>query len=302
MNRYIKEHFLSGKYIDEQEASNSGVFHNKLGWVDHLIGNDMIFSHRKTHYTRQNFPEALHAHDFFEVSIYIDGNIDYINENTLIVPSPFSVVWFRPGTTHSARLLASSDYERYIMYFTEDFFSDGRSVSPMTDFMSNSGGGYLDLPGNECAKMKQLLENAETAADSKKAYGKLLLKALIIEIFDIINSTNAASNIGENPHDSMLKVKQYIDNEYTTLTSVAEIAESFFYSREHLSRQFKASFNISISEYIEKKRIRKSLELLQSINITDAAYEVGFRSQSAFIEAFKRQMHCLPSVYRSSLK
>ena len=101
--------------------------------------------------------------------------------------------------------------------------------------------------------------------------------------------------------DTTAKIKQYIDTHYATITSVNEIAEHFFYTREHLSRIFKESFNISVAQYLSRKRVLESLPLLSTLGATNAGYTVGFRNHLTFINAFKRIMGCLPSEYKAKL-
>ena len=38
------------------------------------------------------------------------------------------------------------------------------------------------------------------------------------------------------------------------------------------------------------------------MSVAEAAYAVGFHSQSTFISAFKKTMGCLPSEYKTQLK
>ena len=100
----------------------------------------------------------------------------------------------------------------------------------------------------------------------------------------------------------MGEIKLYIDENYTSINSITDIANRFFYSREHLSRKFMQTFNISVAHYLSRRRITESLTLLETMNIADVAYAVGFHSQSAFINAFKQNMHCLPSEYKARLR
>ena len=81
---------------------------------------------------------------------------------------------------------------------------------------------------------------------------------------------------------------------------MSEIAAHFFYSREHLSRRFKHAFNLSVSEYLAKRRVGESLVLLQSESVANTALRVGFHSQSSYIAAFKRYIGCLPSEYKGA--
>lgn len=116
----------------------------------------------------------------------------------------------------------------------------------------------------------------------------------------MLNSPELLVEKGNAHTESMALVKKYIDMKYANIQSVLEVAEHFYYSREHLSRAFKSSYNISISEYLRNRRVVESTKLLSTISVAEAAYTVGFNNQSAYISAFKSHMGCLPSEYKKS--
>ena len=143
-----------------------------------------------------------------------------------------------------------------------------------------------------------ILRKIDERLDSHAPCGGLLSKAAIIELFGIFNSADIAVNKPIISTDFCMEIKNYIDTEYASITSQECIASRFHYSREHISRKFKDAFNISVSDYVAKRRVLESLPLLKEISSADAAYEVGFKSQSAYIAAFKKNMGCLPCEYK----
>jgi len=168
--------------------------------------------------------------------------------------------------------------------------------------MLNSTGTHMTLSEKKFEELLEMLRKADTLARTNQPYGELVLKSLVIEIFYILNSEETNIQMGETLTDTMGEIKRYIDVNYATINSISDIADHFFYSREHLSRKFMQAFNISTAQYLSKRRITESLILLEHMNVAEVAYAVGFRSQSAFINAFKQNMHCLPSKYKSKRK
>ncbi len=272
------------------------------GWSDTAVDSELIYSHRDTWYSRETFTEKFHVHQYYELIVYIKGNVEYINENSLISPSPYMVTWFRPGQLHTGRLLSPSQYERYVLYFSPNFFSIDNRKTPIFDFINNSAGTHMTLTKKKFNELLAILSKADELTETKEPFGELVLKSLLIEFFYVLNSQQTHIHEGDELVESMAEIKHYIDLEYAVITSVSEIADHFFYSREHLSRKFKQSFNMSIAQYLSRRRIQESLALLQHMSVTDAAYAVGFRSQSVFITAFKKNMGCLPSEYKAKLK
>jgi AraC-like DNA-binding protein len=74
-----------------------------------------------------------------------------------------------------------------------------------------------------------------------------------------------------------------------------EVGCSTFY----LSRVFAQETGASIPKFLRMKRIEKAAELIKTgrMNVTEAAFAVGYSSLSAFTKAFVEQMGCCPGLY-----
>ena len=294
LEHYILAHFQSGAYVGAENGT--GMYENVLGWYDSVVSPSLIFSHRDTYYTRESFTEGLHNHDFYELLIYIDGDIEYIKDDTVIHPQKYSAIWFTPGQMHTARMLSPSRYERYVIYFYEDFFKNGDSFTPIMDFIEK--GPALNPDENLKKSLKRALKGIDTALSSDSPYRKLLAQSYLTQIFAGLDSSTEIRQEYSEIDTEMARVKRYIDSEYASIGSIEQIAEKFYYSREHLSRKFRAEFNIPIYDYLIKRRINESLPYLENGSVAQASYAVGFHSQSSYIAAFVKNMGCLPSEYK----
>ena len=297
VEEYIKAHSEGEKYLPQGNG-----FCNLKGWTDTPVGQEMIYSHRSTYYTKESFTEGLHAHEYYELVIYVSGEVEYIKENARTAPTTLTAVCFPPGLMHTARLTAASRYERYVLYFTPAFFTLDGICTPMTAFADSEGSFAIRIPEGMAGAVREILARADEAAASAQPYVGLLLRAHLTELFGILNSSAMQREQAHECADTIAAVKQYIDREYAAIAGISDIVEAFFYSREHLSRAFRRAYNISISKYLAKRRVMESLPLLQKMNVTDAAFAVGFHSQSAYIAAFRQHMGCLPSAYKAKYK
>ena len=157
--------------------------------------------------------------------------------------------------------------------------------------------GSLKLSRKATDEMIAILKKIDQTLQERKSYKELLVNALLVELFDLINSEEAEAISGVSSRDNATRIKQYIDSNYATINSVNEIAEHFFYSREYLSRIFKEAFNISVAQYLSRKRIMESLHILTTSGATNAGQSVGFHNHQSYINTFKKVMGCLPSEY-----
>ena len=101
----------------------------------------------------------------------------------------------------------------------------------------------------------------------------------------------------------MLDIKHYVDHNFQALNTTAEIAAHFFYSREYVSRVFKQHYNINLSEYLVNQKINHAKRLLEQGNsVSFSCNEAGFKSTSAFINAFRMRTNMTPAEYKRSCK
>lgn len=297
------QHRLKFKnYVGQVSDKPLKCFEHIAGWIDTVVDNQLIFSHRDFMYDTNTFPDRLHSHDYYELVFYVRGHVRYITENTQTDGTPYLITWIKPGQPHACIILEPCYYERYAIYFSREFFSIGNQQYSMPDFISQSFGTHMILPKNIFHELLDLLKKAEQTIEARKPYAELVLKSILIEFFYLLDSQEQQIQTGKRLTGRAGQIKCYIDEKYASISSIGEIAEHFFYSREHLSRKFKQTFGVSVADYLSRRRIMASLPLLESMSIAEAAYAVGFHSQSAFINAFKSIMYCLPSEYKNQRK
>ena len=295
----VNKHLKSGKYLPI-EGSGGRSYRHVLGWTNHLIGHSLLYSHRVTEYARENFDEAYHAHAFFELILFIRGNVDFICNQNILAPPAFSVVWSRPGEFHNARLLGEGCYERYVFRFDSDaFFYEGREYA-LLEFMEQEGNSFSVAPEHQRMLLSILEEIDHDLAQPDPNH--LLAYAGFLRFLGALNRIACTPRAkGAALPQNVLEIKRYIEEHYTSIHSVNEISKSFFYSREHISRLFKQYFNMSVAEYLTRYRVARSMEMLErGESVTDTCFASGFGSMSAFSASFRRVTGCLPSHWARS--
>lgn len=286
-------------------SSSPGLkeYQHILGWTDYWIGDHLVFSHRKNRHTHVTFPERLHSHDYYELVILRKGDISYISDNQYISPHPCSLLLFHPGSVHTAKLMAESDYERYVFLFDEESFNlFSADVTPLS-FLYN-GAVHIEFPPELEDTLFSELRKITNTLSVKRDDTALLAYSLIAQLLCLIDRHAIISkqNVLSIPQN-ILKVKQYIDDNYLTINTTAEIADHFFYRREYVSRSFKAFFNSNLSDYVTSLKIRHSQQMLRKgASVTDACFKSGFRNMSTFTSSFRNSVKMTPSAYRKAMK
>lgn len=85
---------------------------------------------------------------------------------------------------------------------------------------------------------------------------------------------------------------------------IAEICSAIGISRMQLHRKIKALTGKATSRYIRSIRLHKALQLLlqTSLNISEIAYEVGFRNHAYFSATFLEEFGLTPKEARENGK
>lgn len=109
--------------------------------------------------------------------------------------------------------------------------------------------------------------------------------------------------VDHSPHSAVVKdITAILVNQYKQNLVLTDIAEQVGLSPYYLERLFKKETFETPRTYLEKVRIDKAVQLLQSTNLTnlEICYEVGFQSPSNFYKVFRNLKNCSPSEFRKN--
>jgi ligand-binding sensor domain-containing protein/signal transduction histidine kinase/DNA-binding response OmpR family regulator len=91
-------------------------------------------------------------------------------------------------------------------------------------------------------------------------------------------------------------IEKNIDNDRF---SVADITQTLGVSRSLLHVKMKNLLNISMGDYIRKKRLNKACELLcEGYNVSETTYQTGFADPNYFSKCFKKEFGVRPTDYQ----
>lgn len=86
------------------------------------------------------------------------------------------------------------------------------------------------------------------------------------------------------------RIKQYAKENYAEGITLEETAETFYVSKEYLSKTFKATVGRGFSEYVTSLRMQRAKELIvdYKVPIKEAGELVGYMDQAHFYKTFKK--------------
>ena len=291
---------LLSHYTEQQRKRYPEI----INWENRIIIDKLSYSYRDTVYDKSTYPSNLHYHDYYELVIPEEGNIRYICEDRVYYPRHGDIILIPPHKFHmSAINCERTRYKRHVFYFYP-FAFDSIGHSSLTSFLNEKTKAPLfSLHSSKSQiELHNQLQLLRCASDMPASpLNEALMLAHVIHIFYLLNKRKSQfeTELVSLP-EIVLMIQRYIDSNFSQISSVTDVAEHFFYSREYVSRSFAKYFNTTISNYITKRKVAKSQELiLKGLPMIDISYQVGFGSVSTFIRSFKTVTGMTPTEYRS---
>lgn len=180
-----------------------------------------------------------------------------------------------------------------------------RSMDYRTDIFEfkSSLGNFIFNVATMLGKMKVetgSLENAKydyfRKIDEARYAGEAIavVEAFIREAERAIGETNTSVN------PNMDRLLEYIQDHYADPITLTGVARQFHFNASYLSSYFASYNGEGFSEYLNKIRLEKAMELLLTteLTISEISASVGYSDQSYFTKVFKKQTGISPSQFR----
>jgi len=261
------------------------------------------------HYLDDTPPKVeFHQHPFYELFFFLDGNVNYSIEGKTYHLRPGDILLTNSLDIHRPEILPGRPYERVIIWLEDRFFEQMRAGGDdlAACFADAARKDYRCVrpPQSSLIRLRSLCGKISQAQNSTKLGSYTLVCAHLFEFlvevcrcyFDMVDIIY--EDVTENP--KINHVLDFINKNITTNLSLDRIANEFYLSKFYLSRLFKHFTGISIYQYIIKKRVTLSRDMLRvGVPVISACMECGFNDYSNYLKAFKREFGQNPSEFIS---
>lgn len=103
----------------------------------------------------------------------------------------------------------------------------------------------------------------------------------------------------EGQINTVIKIRNYIDNNYDVHLNLDLLSETQFVSKYHLLRLFKKYYGQTPRQYLIDKRIKISKEhLINGMSVTESCFAIGFESLASFSTLFKTKTGKTPTEFQ----
>lgn len=252
----------------------------------------------------------VHEHDFIEIVYILDGNADQsVNEETYRVRRG-DLLFINYGSTHS--FAAREKFSYVNICFKPEVLGESVitpenafAVLQLTAFdeirRASDEDGMVSFVGEEreeiemilCSMLREYKEQKHAWQTVLKSYMNVLIALIVRKLMD---EETVISD------DMWHELSDYIDSNLESPLTLSALAGKCFYNPSYFSRAFKKRFNMTLTEYLNRKRIdnAKILALGTTLSDDEIATHIGFAYKSSFYRVFRRVTGISFAEYKKS--
>ena len=215
-----------------------------------------------------------------------------------------------PEIGHSNRLKGNQSMEMFLISIDKNFFAsvigqnDAWSERILTDLHHQRSFSAIDGTQTITPQMAYLIDNIRNCNAQGPMRNLLIqsrvleLLALEIEQFSSLSSTD--ESIRPDDADKLHKLKEYLDVNFLTELSLAQLSRICLLNEFKVKKGFKQLFGTTVFSYVRKLRMEYAGQLLRNsaVSIDDVADRLGYEHAQHFSIAFKKYTGVTPSQYQ----
>lgn len=273
-------------------------------WLAHPVEEQIritdMYSLFKIHYDK-DYTFAGEIHNFWECVYVLDGQVCVSADEKVYNMTSGEIIFHKPLELH--KFIVNGKEGATLLIFS--FSAEG----PLTENMRDK---VIRLSENQIGILCGLISYMEGKTASMQLpkrerqylvpFGEIphfaqMVTTYLYQLFLSINDEGAVASVSSAPDALTFRnAISFLNCNLHDQPSVAEIARFCAVSEASLKRIFDKYTGISVHKYLLRLKMKVATELLKDgETVNNVAERLGFRSQSYFSKAFKRECGISPS-------
>ena len=239
----------------------------------YVTGEHFTFKHAKG--VSDKTGREFHTHH--ELIWFMEGQARFISEKHHTVLSPNTLILIPRESYHQLLITGpQEDYHRCVFHFLH--------IPGLESLMEKSLTDVRLLPGHP--RLRELFRQAvAVAADPAEESSAVILGLLTLILYETLQTHIAPVRDGDSSVTG--RCISYVNQNITARLSLSAVARELNVSASYLSHTFKKEMNISLHQYILKKRlVMAHRKITGGEPAVQAAAECGFQDYSGFYKQF----------------
>jgi AraC-like DNA-binding protein/quercetin dioxygenase-like cupin family protein len=254
--------------------------------------------------------EEAHIHEFIEIIYAKSGEAVETVDGVDYSVKRGDMIFINYGSTHAFKRAGDKKYEYVNICFSPEVVANNiitpenafslLSLTAFNEMSRGARGEKLSFFGTERQEIENILEAMLREKKEKRpSADKILESYMNIIITKMLRKTSLQVD-NEELDDVWRALSDYIDENLDTKLTLSLLASKCFYNPSYFSRTFKEKFGMTLTEYINRKRVASASKLLleSDMSVDEISERVGFSDRSSFYHTFSKIMGTTPSEYR----
>lgn len=241
-------------------------------------------SYNKYFVTTKFVPDSdFHYHTFYEIEIILSGRIiSFINGEKLVLEHG-DAMCLLPSDVHNIIV------EKKAEIFNMSFCANEENMECIDRIFYHNNEKKFHICEKDldiiCDVLRKIIDEQPIQTKIENKFTDKLFGAALYLVIRNVGYTSAST--GEV---QLAKSIRYIQEHFTEDISLENVAENVNLSSQYFSNFFHKKTGVTYKQYLENIRVAYAQSLMNATDIscTEACYEAGFGSYSAFLRAFKR--------------
>lgn len=244
---------------------------------------DMFFKHGRGSSDRS----GKEFHIDHEIIYFLDGDAEFVSEGLRMRLKPKTLILIPKETFH--QMVVHGDQEAYYRCFIH--FPD------LAEFSASASKHLARIKAVKADdEIEYLFQKLIDAYELSQEDASAVLKAVLVLLVNCLGSKTEATAKEDRQSEIIRSVTQYINNNMEKRFLVSDAAAASNVSESTLSHIFKKEMNISLHQFVLRKRLMAAYHKIASGQpATEAAMECGFHDYSGFYKQYKKMFGFSPS-------
>ena len=177
---------------------------------------------------------------------------------------------------------------------------NGLEASYYYDYFISRENSYLFRP-RSILPFTDVLDQLYLCQQNKNPLMELTSNKYLTDMITLCFTENESLKMGEYTiPDKLKQIHEYISENYSRKISLEDLADRFFISKFHLSREYKKIYGTTLGNALTNLRLShaKSMLRFSDDSIDTIALSCGFQDTGYFIKVFKKAENMTPLQYR----
>ena len=227
-------------------------------------------------------------HNYHEILLFVGGKTTFLSEEKRIPLSPYQTVIIPKETYHQFINVTDEEYHRCVFSFYD--------VPELEELIGKCMHCARVIEAGNEQKMLFRKMNEIVDSDCSEREKQVLMHALLAIVLSEVSRDHSDVQDGSKPSEITSRSIELINADICGRVSIPELSKRLNVSVSTLTQTFKKDMNISVYQYVlRKKLILAQQKIQEGETATAAALHCGFNDYSSFYKQYKKMFGVAPS-------